>query len=61
VLVLAEPQWTRIPEGGKAYSYRQDVYSYALGRIGAALPSQLEPIPDRRHASKQRSDQRIEE
>jgi hypothetical protein len=62
VLVLSRSRMTDIPEGRSASSMRQDVFSYALGRMGAALPSQLEPIPDRRRNSEQRSDnQRVEE
>ncbi len=61
VLVLSRPRLTEIPEGQSTSSVRQDVFSYALGRMGAALPSQLEPIPDHRRTPERRSDQRIEE
>jgi hypothetical protein len=61
VLVLSRPQPTSLPDDHRPAIVRQEVFSYALGRMGAALPSQLERIPDRRHAPPQRSDQRVEE
>jgi len=60
VLVIGKPRLTHSSEGA-APSYRQDVYAYALGRIGAALPSQLEPIPANRPTSAPQVDQHIED
>lgn len=61
VLVVGRAQLTNIPDGDSASSVRQEVFAYALGRLGAALPSQLERIPERRDNSASRSNQRVEE
>jgi hypothetical protein len=61
VLVVGRPQMTDIPEGSSPSSIRQEVFAYAIGRMGAALPAQLERIPERRDNSASRFGQRVEE